>query len=127
MKRTLAFLALSAVVCGTTAQTRSGPYLGEKAPGLEPALFAPGFISTAGGELNSVFSPDGKEFFFARATAAEGAKDPNFQMYSMRLGAQGWGAPVLFPGNGPSFDMDMEYANDGNRLYWVGKQPVDGK
>lgn len=127
MKRALTFLALSIAVCGATAQTRSGPYLGEKTPGLESVLFAPGFISTAREELNLVFSPDGKEFFFARAAAAEGAKDPNFQMYSMRLDAQGWGAPVLFPGNGPSFDMDMEYANDGNRLYWVGMQPVDGK
>lgn len=127
MKRTLALLALATVACGATAQTRSGPYLGEKPPGLEPVLFAPGFISTATEELNSVFSPDGKEFFFARAAAAEGAKDPNFQMYSIRLGPKGWGEPVLFPGNGPSFEMDMEYSNDGNRLYWVGKQPVDGK
>lgn len=127
MKRTLAFLTLATMACTALAQTRTGPYLGEKAPGLEPVLFAPGFISTGTEELNSVFSPDGKEFFFARATAPEGSKDPNFEMYSIRLGPAGWGQPVLFPANGPSFDMDMEYSNDGNRLYWVGMRPVDGK
>jgi Tol biopolymer transport system component len=127
LNQAVSLLALAAVAHGAAAETRTGPYLGEKPPGLEPVLFAPGVISTDVEELNSVFSPDGREFAFARAAAPAGSKDPNFQMYTMRLGTQRWEAPVLFPANGPSFDMDMEYSNDGNRLYWVGLQPVDGK
>lgn len=45
----------------------TGPYLGQKLPGMKPEIFAPGFISTKEyGELNSVFTEDGKEFYFSR-------------------------------------------------------------
>ena len=43
-----------------------GPYLGQKPPGMEPEIFAPGIISTEKSEINSVFSPDGNEFYFSR-------------------------------------------------------------
>jgi len=42
-----------------------GEYLGQQPPGSEVELFAPGYISTSMSEANSVFSPDGSEFFFA--------------------------------------------------------------
>jgi len=42
-----------------------GEYLGQQPPGSEVELFAPGYISTAMSEANSVFSPDGTEFYFA--------------------------------------------------------------
>jgi Tol biopolymer transport system component len=41
-----------------------GPYLGQKPPGMTPEIFAPGIVSTGLDELNSVFSPDGDEFYF---------------------------------------------------------------
>jgi hypothetical protein len=34
---------------------------------MTPALFAPGIVSTDAVELNTVFTPDLKEMFFARA------------------------------------------------------------
>ena len=43
----------------------SGPYLGQAPPGSQPELFAPGIVSTGLAELNSVFSPDGREFYYA--------------------------------------------------------------
>ena len=42
-----------------------GEYFGQEPPGSEVELFAPGLVSTAMSEANSVFSPDGSEFFFA--------------------------------------------------------------
>src|SRR5262245_64730542 len=42
------------------------PYLGQPVPGLTPELFAPGIVSTEAIELNGVFSPDGREFYFTR-------------------------------------------------------------
>jgi hypothetical protein len=36
-------------------------------PRVTPELFAPGIVSTCLNELNSVFSPDGEEFYFASA------------------------------------------------------------
>jgi len=43
-----------------------GPYLGQNPPGMTPEVFAPNIISTDKRELNSVFSPDGKEFYFTK-------------------------------------------------------------
>jgi hypothetical protein len=42
------------------------PYLGQPVPGLTPERFAPGLVSTPAIELNSVFSPDQREFYFTR-------------------------------------------------------------
>jgi len=44
----------------------TGPYLGQKPPGLEPEIFAPGIISTELIEHGTVtFSPNGNEVFWA--------------------------------------------------------------
>ena len=42
----------------------SGPYLGQKPPGMMPEIFASGIISTGHEEFKIVFSPDGKELFY---------------------------------------------------------------
>ena len=44
----------------------SKPYLGQSPPGPTAELFAPGVVSTDAVELNSVLTPDGREFFFSR-------------------------------------------------------------
>jgi len=47
-------------------------YFGEKFPGEEPKIFAPGFISITNRiEGRGTFSPDSKEFYFA-------VSDPSF-------------------------------------------------
>jgi WD40-like Beta Propeller Repeat len=43
-----------------------GPYLGQKPPGLIPEVFAPGIVSTKDWEIEGVFAPSMKEFYFAR-------------------------------------------------------------
>lgn len=44
-----------------------GPYLGQKPPGMEVKVFAPGIISLKGyNELDCVFWPDGKRCLFSR-------------------------------------------------------------
>ena len=42
----------------------TGPYLGQKPPGLTPEPFAPGIVSTDDWQVNGVFTPDMKEFYF---------------------------------------------------------------
>jgi hypothetical protein len=49
----------------------SSPYMGQPVPGMTPALFAPGIVRTDAIELNGVFTPDTREFFFARRTGGE--------------------------------------------------------
>lgn len=44
-----------------------GPYLGQKLPGITPEVFASGILSNDKiGAFCSVFSPDGKEFYYVR-------------------------------------------------------------
>jgi hypothetical protein len=89
-----------------------GPYLGQKPPGMTPALFAPGIVSTKRVELNSVFSPDGKEFYFA---ATEG--DVDIVYYTEQIDGQ-WTKPQPFPFSGNDIDVDMSFSPDGSRLYF---------
>ena len=42
------------------------PYFGQAVPGTTPQPFAPGVVNTPAIELNGVFTPDGREFFFTR-------------------------------------------------------------
>ena len=64
---TLLFSIL-AISCKSYSQVDipSGPYLGQKPPGLTPERFAPGIVSTDNWEISGVFSPDLKEFYFIR-------------------------------------------------------------
>jgi hypothetical protein len=43
-----------------------GPYMGQKTPGLVAEPFAPGIISKGGWELEGVFAPGMKEFYFTK-------------------------------------------------------------
>jgi glyoxylase-like metal-dependent hydrolase (beta-lactamase superfamily II) len=85
------------------------PYLGQTPPGLEPRIFAPGIISTAGNlEFSIAFTPDGREAYFTRR------KDPggsNTMMVSRRE-KNGWTAPEEaafskgYPSNEPYITPD---------------------
>jgi len=69
-KRSLLLIGLMLVAAfGLNAQEKefprlSGPYLGQKPPGMTPELFAPGIISTNMNAAKIAISPDGKEIFF---------------------------------------------------------------
>ena len=92
-----------------------GPYLGQTPPGLDPKIFAPGIVSTAGNfEFSIAFSPDGKEIYFTRR------KDPGGlnTMMVCRWEKNGWTAPEEaafckgFPSNEPHITPD------GKKLYF---------
>jgi hypothetical protein len=51
-----------------------GPFLGQRPPGMNPELFAPGIVSTEDLEMEGVFSPDMEEFYFVRQSKGEEAK-----------------------------------------------------
>ncbi len=45
----------------------TGSYLGQKPPGMQPEIFAPGIVSNPGlFEWSGTFSPDGNEYYFLR-------------------------------------------------------------
>jgi hypothetical protein len=64
-------LLLAAVISINAQETDfpilTGPYLGQKPPGMKPEIFAPGIVSTEDNhEFSCTFSSDGKEFYFNR-------------------------------------------------------------
>jgi hypothetical protein len=93
------------------------PYLGQPLPGMAPVVFAPGVVSTEAVELNGVFTPDMKEFFFTR----------NFEgtptMFHSQLTRGAWSAPrplMLYPGKARALAVDMAVSPDGNELFFLG-------
>lgn len=116
---TLAGSLLTAVFQATTPS----PYFGQPVPGLTPALFAPGIVSTDAIELNGVFAPDMKEFFFTRII--EGTPT----MFHSQLAGAVWSAPrplMLYPGKAQALAVDMAVSPDGSELYFLGNYRPPG-
>jgi hypothetical protein len=95
-----------------------GEYLGQKKPGLDPEVFAPGIISTDRSQFNAAFSPDGKEFYFSitRTNRQE------TMMYSKQVKGQ-WTEPQFAPFCSNKNDCDPIFSRDGNRLYFISTRP----
>jgi len=101
--------------------TLSGPYLGQKPPGLTPEIFAPSIISTEKNELNAVFSKKGDEFYYAIHTP----DDKYTIMYTKQVNNI-WIQPEVVSFSGKFTDVDMAFSPDGNQLYFCSKRPVPG-
>ncbi len=97
-----------------------GPYLGQKPPGMTPEMFAPGIVSTCLQELNSVFSPDGQEFYFC--VRAMGASS----LFVMKCRQGVWGRPEPLPFAGAYNDIDVSLSSDGQQLFFCSNRPVSG-
>ena len=126
MNRIFLFLLLFVVPISISAQQKefpklTGPYLGQKPLGMTPEIFAPGIISTDLRELNSVFTPDGKEFYFTIQTPGKG-----YRIYFTEETNNGWTkpAPVSFSSN--YSDVDMCITPDGQRMYFGSTRSING-
>jgi len=115
-------------VCGSVASSllwaqagspptgHGGPYLGQKPPGLTPAVFAPGIVSTpTAWEAAISFTPDGSEVFFTRRLVISGNEN---RILHTKLEDGEWTAP-----SPPSFARDLiEYeafvSPDGRTIFY---------
>jgi Tol biopolymer transport system component len=85
---------------------------------LTPERFAPGIVSTDAIELNGVFSPDGREFYFTRVV------DGVDTMYQIVFAGGKWGSPrelLLLPNQARAESADMVLSRDGQELYFLAK------
>jgi len=101
------------------------PYLGQPLPGLTPQRFAPGIVCTDAIELNGVFSPDGREFYFTRLV---GGVDTD-TMHRITFTNGKWGQPkelLLFPNQARVESADMVLSADGQELYFLARYPLAG-
>ncbi|MEE4256023.1 MAG: pyridoxamine 5'-phosphate oxidase family protein [Bacteroidales bacterium] len=96
-----------------------GPYLGQESPGDTGAVFAPDFISTDAGELNSVFCCNGNEFYFSRRGIPG---KPSVLMVSQRTNDI-WSEPQPLEFSGIYSDIDLYIAHDGGSLIFCSTRP----
>ena len=120
MNRTSLLLAVGSVLSFAAAVQvpAPSPYMGQPVPGMTPVLFAPGVVSTDAIELNGVFTPDMREFFFARGS---GGEPPT--IFHSRLTGGAWSAPrelPVYPGQARALAVDMAVSPDGNELFFLG-------
>ncbi len=99
-----------------------GPYLGQPEPGLTPVLFAPGVVSTEKRELNAVFTPDGKEFYY---TIRKPGGD--WVIMVMKQENNRWTRPRAASFSGQYSDVDMFISPDGKKLFYCSNRPRESQ
>jgi hypothetical protein len=129
MRRWIQAIVLLSAAAASQAQhtdfpNRTGPYLGQKPPGLTPEIFAPGMISMGYFERSVVFSPTQDELFFQLRCLGF----TTILLHMERTGGQWTGPETAFFSGVPEYNDDCPFFTcDGRRLFFVSKRPVSGK
>jgi len=92
-----------------------GPYMGQKPPGMKAEPFAPGIISTERWELEGVFAPGMKEFYFTLDRGqSTTTSDTSFRptVIGFRQENNIWTKYLEFPRNG-----EIVFSPDGKRMH----------
>src|SRR5262245_50025861 len=92
----------------------------------EPRLFAEGVVSTEGEESNGSFSPEGREYYFAKFNSY--TTGPHWWLICVtRFGGGRWSKPEIVSFSGRYLDFAPRISPDGARLYFASSRPVPGK
>lgn len=92
----------------------TGPYLGQKPPGMTPEIFAPGIISLeSSNECCRAISPDGREFFFVRRI------ESGHKIFRMTEGENGWTKPELITYTDKSFQYTPFISPRGDKFLFM--------
>jgi len=120
-------LLLTAVILISAQQTDSpmlsGPYLGQKPPGMTPEIFAPGIISTNMNEAKIAISPDGNEIFYR-------VMNYNHSFYAIVFMKQEngvWSKAEVAPFSGKYHDGEPFFSVDGKQLFFNSNRPLAGQ
>jgi hypothetical protein len=102
----------------------TGPYLGQKPPGLTPEKFAPDIISIEEGkEYKPTISPDATEIFFMRRTP--GGRDDC--IWTSKLEGGKLTEPHIAGFSYQCFEGQPCFTPDGNRLFYMTCRPFPGE
>jgi ankyrin repeat protein len=112
-------LAKGAVNTLKNQAVMKGDYLGREKPGQIPVMFAPGFVSTERPQLNAVFTPDGKEFYFSLRKS-----NAPFTIMVTKQVNNRWTKPETAPFSGKYSDVDQSISPDGKRFFFCSDRPV---
>ena len=90
------FLLLIPVILFSQVQefsTLTGPYLGQKPPGMTSEIFAPCIVSTNDLiEMGCTWTPNGREFYFGRSETSDIGS--NWAIWGMREKDGIWSEPI---------------------------------
>jgi hypothetical protein len=114
-------VALAGTSLLAAAAELSGPYLGQDPPGETAEVFAPGIVSTDKDQLNSVFTPDGKEFYFTNR------ENRLHTVMVMRQVDGKWTGPEVASFSGEHSSVDMSFSHDGRQVFFGSQRPRPGE
>jgi dipeptidyl aminopeptidase/acylaminoacyl peptidase len=102
-----------------------GPYLGQKPPGMNAEIFAPGIVSTSENEALYGFFKEGTFVLFDRTS-------PNLiewipTVYIMELKNGKWTKPRLSPFRGKYWYHNYTFAPEGKTVYFACKGSLDDR
>jgi len=124
MKSITLILSVLLIIETATAQTKgsSPKFLNQEPPGMESKLFAPEIISLKNRyEFGSVFSKDGKEFYFA----VEENEKP--EIWFTRLENNAWTKPVKIFFSDKYGYNDPFLSPDEKKLFFISDRAMDGE
>jgi hypothetical protein len=93
----------------------TGPYLGQKPPGMTPEIFAAGIVSTKEDEYACEVNKAGDEILFMRKSQI---------MLAKKNTDSTWNLPIVAPFSGMSIDDEPCYSPDGSKIYFVSRRPA---
>ncbi len=100
----------------------TGPYLGQKPPGLVPEVFGPGVISTDDWEFSITFSKNGEELLFSRRQSDSIGN----RLFYMKIEEGKWSVPHSPPFALDCREFEPNFAPDGMHLYYNSRRPLPG-
>ncbi|MFH1196489.1 MAG: hypothetical protein V1720_12370 [bacterium] len=121
MKKRILFTYLVLLLIITpNAQTKefpklSGPYLGQKLPGMTPEIFAPGILSTKEDEYAFEINKSGDEILFIRKSKI---------MLASKNSDGSWTDPSIASFSGKYIDDEPCFSPDGNKIYFMSRRPA---
>ena len=116
---------LRPVAFASDTRTKSAAPYASAAPLPKPRLFAEGVISTPDDEIGGTFTPDGRDFYFARRTPSTISSSLIVICVSHFRNGR-WSKPEIAPFSGRYTDFGPSISPDGSRLYFSSVRPVDG-
>lgn len=113
-------LIFPCIAVGQTSEKESLKYLSRNEPGLTPKKFAPDLVSLSDqNEFGSIFSGDGKEFYYAVDIAGKA------EIRFMRLHKGQWTKPITLISDEVFSYNDPMLSPDESKLYFISDQPFD--
>lgn len=135
MKKVILIICLMTFAITIKAQEKdfpnlTGPYLGQKTPGITPELFAPGIVSKEGVQSKLIFNPVAPEIIFVTMTLIPGqqnsASGRQIRFESIKMKDGKWETPMILPFSSEFVNDEPTISSDGKMLFFVSNRPKDG-